>query len=396
MEVLEPARIFDGTRQQVWKIDTGGASRQDMHDFQGNSRGRPYRCWRGRHFQVPAPTEAPTIEQAKMAGSPLDAKLQWNATNTLRSGTWAVRYTYVWGRRDEEWQQSPMVTPGGDVDQDSSYDLTWAYETGTAVTGVNKYSGLSDPQWESAPSPAATITQSVKPGSDGALVISASNIDAMLGFGDSTLARFSRSGLRIRYYVAQVGKNTTGGQGDFNAVETNLRYYLLCEVEPTFDLVKTFQDAGTVIPASVSGPTATKAITGGRIVWNGSQLYDYHRPLKHSTGYYAWKAYPHQDARYELDFRVLRLPRKYIDDQDTAPIQRDAVPALIELALYYVSLNDGNDQLSATAHLKRYQELVRGFRQRYANPGGIVEPVPLTGYRSRSRYGTFGSTLLDE
>lgn len=61
MEVLEPARIFDGTRQQVWKIDTGGASRQDMLDFEGNSKGRPFRCWRGRHFQMKAPTEPPKV-----------------------------------------------------------------------------------------------------------------------------------------------------------------------------------------------------------------------------------------------------------------------------------------------------------------------------------------------
>jgi hypothetical protein len=114
--------------------------------------------------------------------------------------------------------------------------------------------------------------------------------------------------------------------------------------------------------------------------------------LKHSTGYYAWKVFPHQDQKYELDLRVLRLPKKFIDDQDTAPIQRDAVSSLIELALYYISLNDGNDQASAQAHLTRYQDLVKVFRDRYANTGGIVEPVPFTGYRSRNRYGTFSAS----
>mgnify|MGYP004450582261 CR=1 FL=1 len=391
MEVLEPARIYEASRQQVWKIDTGGASRQDMLDFQGNSKGRPYRCWRGRHFQIPSPTEAPTVQQVKRdPAATIDSKFHWLASNTLRSGTWSIRYTYVWGRRDEEWQQSPMVTPGGDTNQDSSYKLTWAYEAGSGLaTGVNQYSGIHDPVWESAPSPATTIKQTVTEGQDGALVVSTTNIDEMLGFGGSTsLARYGRSGLRIRYYVAHVAKQGSG-VGDFNAVETNLRYYLLCETEPTFDHVSTLSAAGTTIPTSVT--TTARAITGARIVWNGRQLYDYYRPLKHSTGYYAWKVYPHQDARYELDFRVLRLPRKYIDDQDTAPIQRDAIPSLIELALYYVSLDDGNDQLSAAAHLSRYQELVRGFRQRYANTGGVVEPVPLTGYRARNRYGTFSS-----
>ena len=55
IELMEPATIYDGTRQQVWKIDTAGASRQDMLDFQGNSTGRPYRCRRGRHVQLPSP-----------------------------------------------------------------------------------------------------------------------------------------------------------------------------------------------------------------------------------------------------------------------------------------------------------------------------------------------------
>ena len=179
--------------------------------------------------------------------------------------------------------------------------------------------------------------------------------------------------------------------GTFNSVETNQRYYLLCEVEPTFDHVTQLATDGTTAPTNILS-LGSGARKGGRIVWTGDQLYDYYRPLKHSTGYFAWKVYPHQDARYELDLRVLRLPRKYIDDRDTAPIQRDAIPSLIELALYYVSLDDGNDQLSANAHLSRYHDLVRVYRQRYANPGGVVEPVPLMGYRSRNRYGTFSSS----
>jgi hypothetical protein len=476
MELLEPGRIWDGTKQQVWAIDTAGASRQDMIDFQGDAGGRPYRMWRGRHFQIPAPTEAPQVVEAienpvipdfgvetdpdpdtnapnigtsiqpkvgsnesvqvpsasagdsmeatipsaagsassfssgaagpsagpvvtaALAGSsgpgvstlgsstgttPLPDAYQWHETDTLREGTWAIRYTYVWGRRDEEWQQSPLVTPGSNTEQDSTYDLTWAYEPASSVVdGVNQYSGVHDPTWESAPSPATIVQQT----SGGALVLSATNIDAMLGFGRSADIRFGRTGLRIRYYVAHLGAD--GNAGELNSVETNFRYHLLCEVEPTYDQVSVLTTAGTTAPASVSG-LGRGAKTGGRIVWNGDQLYDYHRPLKHSTGYYAWKVYPHQDSRYELDFRVLRLPRKFVNDQDTAPIQRDAVPALLELALHYIALADGNDQLGAQAHLSRYQDLARSYRARYANPGGVIEPVPITGYFNRHQYGKF-------
>lgn len=465
MEVLEPARIFDDTRQQVYKIATASAYRDDLLDFQGSHEGRPYRCWRNRHFQIPAPTEAPTIVEidiklpttaddsgvaapsfdeegtatipqvsgatgmgtlsgsasGTVATSPtttggatlgavdyipplsitsvkpdssgtsmasVDAAFKWS-TDALREGTWAVRYTYVWGRRDEEWQQSPLIAPGGDQNNDSSFDLTWAYETGSVTSTEAKYTGINDPIWESAPSPVKIIKQKGSSGGDdGALVFSATNIDSMLGFGDAAYDRFSRSGLRIRYYVAHLDKDDTG-VGTLNSVETSQKFYLLCEVEPTFDHVQALVDAGGTAP---EGLLKTTKIKGARVVWDGSNLYDYYRPLKHSTGYYAWQVYPKQDARYELDFRVLRLPKKFVDDQDTAPIQRDAVPCLIELALYYVSLDDGNDQASAQAHLSRYHDLMRGFRQRYANVGGSVEPVPFTGYRSRDRYGTFSTS----
>jgi len=389
-EVFEPARIFDSSRQQVWKIDTAGAHRQDMLDFQGNSTGRPYRCWRGRHFQLPAPTEAPQVTEATDSKS-LATEFQWKEDLGLRRGKWAICYTYVLGRRDEEWQKSPLVTPGGDAAQDSSYQLTWAYNSGTVPATVNKYAGIHDPQFESAPSPVTIVDQvQGSAGGKGALVIGATQIDAMLGFADSSFARYGRTGMRIRYYVAHLDANEND-TGSFNATETNNRFYLLCEVEPTFDLVGKLHEGGVTTPYSIKN-LGTASIDGGRIVWTGSELYDYNRPLKHSTGYFAWKVFPHQDQRYELDFRVARLPKKFITDQDTAPIHPEAVPTLLELALYYVSLTDGNDQASAQAHLDRYQNLVRVFRDRYGNTGRVVEPVPLLGYPSRNRYGTFSST----
>ena len=522
MELLEPARIYDGSRQQIWKMDTAGAYRQDMVDFQGNSTGRPHRMWRGRHFQLPAPTEPPQVieasgdsvapnagiattegsidtsavapdgwgggiggvggtvappatpttgatggsavvlgglgglsgtiaplpatpattsiplpqtgpssktQRAKNRGGsmprmylpapgggdpdagfpapegsmspppttsppatvPTVPEYKWHESNTLRSGTWGVCYTYVWGRRDLAWQQSPLVTPGGHETPDNEDKLSWCYEpTATSVVGVNRFGGIHDPTWESAPSPVTVISQGI----GGALVLSATNLDAMLGFGDSTKKRYGHTGMRIRYYVTHLSND--GSHGAMNGTETNQRYYLLCEVEPTFDHVAGLTTAGITAPSGIDFASGTKGINSARVVWNGDQLYDYHRPMKHSTGYYAWSVYPHQDDYYELDFRVLRLPRKYIDDQDTAPIQRDAIPALMEMALHYISMLDGNDQLGAVQHLARYQELVRLYRQKYGNPGGIVEPVPLTGYSGRGRYGTFSSVPLED
>ena len=318
--VLEPGRIFDDTRQQIWAIDTGGASRQDMVDFRGQDRGRPYRLWRGRHFQIPAPT--------KVAGVAAHASILWAGPEW--EGTFRFCYTYVWGRRDLEWQTAP--------------------------------GGIRDPQWESAPSPiSAAFTQSGQTAGR-AISITAANIDAMMDFGNPATLRYSRSGLRIRIYVARDGTNTTTPYGTgFDRVETNGKFYLLGEVEPTV----------------------------GTLTWRGVDIPDYQRELKHSTGYYAYSCFPHQDDRYEVDLRVQRLPKALKNDQDTVPIQRDAVMAYIELALHYMCLMDGADQSGANLHKVRYDELCRHFRKRYANPGGAVEPSPITGYQNRFRYGTF-------
>ena len=335
MEVLEPARIYDSTRQQVWKIDTAGAYRQDMIDFQGNSQGRPYRSWRGRHFQMPTPRAAP------QAMIDVDDKEVWMGPE--QTGKFKFCYTIVWGKRDAEWQYSP--------------------------------GGTQDCVWESAPSPVTAEISNVqtinsKSSVASAIWLRAENIDFMTDYDIVGTSRRTRSGFRIRFYAART--DYVPGTPTDNVVETSGIYYLLAEVEPT---------------ASAAGTTMTTTY-----LWDGSQIPDFYRPLKHSTGYYAWKVYPHQDQRYELDFRVLRLPRELKDDQDTPPIQRDSIPALLELSLYYMSLLDGVDQGSAQLHLDRFQELARRFRARYANTGNIVQPMPLGGYFSRYQYGTYRDT----
>ena len=322
MRVLEPARLWDETRQQVWAIDTGGAYRQDMVDYRGQDKGQPFRMWRNRHFQIPAPSTAPTLVQ--------DDKVPWVGPEW--EGTFRFCYTYVWGRRDLEWQRAP--------------------------------GGIRDPQWESAPSPISTAV--VAADSPGAVIqITPTNIDAMIEFGTTGTLRFGRSGMRIRIYVARDAVDTASSYGaGFDRVETNGKFYLLDEFDPT----------------------------DSNYEWDGSVIPDYQRELKHSTGYYAYQVFPHQDERYELDLRVQRLPKKLKDDQDTPPIQRDAVPSYIELCLYYLCLLDGVDQTGANIHLSRYNELARHFRKRYANPGGAVDPMPITGFTARFRFGKFRDT----
>jgi len=373
MELLEPAVVWDDTRRQIWAIDTGGASRFDLTDLRGEAKGRPSRMWRSRHFQLPAPTEAPIVLPMTTHG----ATHPWAGTESLKAGKFKVCYTYVWGRRESEWQQSPAVMAGGHTAITSQQKLFWAHDSanGTPTLGDEAaHTGIHDPLWESAPSPVTEF----EVGEDAA-AIAGTNIDAMMGFGDETLSRYGRTGLRLRFYVAHTDYETSG-RGEYARTETSERFHLLCEVEPTFD-----QTTGILAPTMVTPG-------GCRFIWTGDQLYDYHRPLRHSTGYYAWKVYPHQDARYELDLRVLRLPQRLVDDQDTPPIKRDAVSALLELSLYYVSLLDGADQSGAQVHLDRYNEVVKTYRKRYGNPGRVVEPRSLRSGGTRfTRFGTFDS-----
>lgn len=321
--VLEPARIFDETRQQAWAIDTGGAYRQDMIDYRGTDKARPFRFWRGRHFQIPAPTKAP--------GVATNEAIDWVGPEW--AGTFRFCYTYVWGKKDLEWQTAP--------------------------------GGIRDPQWESAPSPVSTaFVQTGQLAAQG-ISITATNIDAMMDFGNPATLRYGKSGMRIRIYVARDATNLAVPYGSgFDRVEVDGKFYLLGEIEPI----------------------------SGTFNWDGTAIPDYQRQLKHSTGYYAYSCFPHQDQRYELDLRVQRLPKALKNDQDTVPIQRDAATAYIELSLHYMCLMDGADQAGANLHKVRYDELCRHLRKRYANPGGVVEPTPLTGYQVRFRYGTYRDT----
>jgi len=337
IQLLQPARIYDDTRRQIWGIDTGGAFRQDMVGYKGQDNGRPERMWRGRHYQMLQPRVKPRLEllSAKQDIGGAGSAAPW--AGPVQMGTWRVCYTFVRGKRMHEHQVAPE--------------------------------GLYDPVWESAPSPISDpIVQSEK--TLNRIMMRAQNVAFELGYDVAGSTRETRTGYRIRFYVARDAL-LLGAGGSPNLVESAGLFYALAEIDPA--------DPGTGLPT-------------GAYVWNGSAQPDRMRPLRHSTGYYAWKTWPQQDASYQMDFRVLRLPPPYKHDSDTAPIQRDALPCLLELGLHYMSLLDGVDQASADLHKSRYNTMMQTFRGRYASPGKIIEPVPLGGHWNRTRYGRFSNS----
>lgn len=330
LEVLAPGEIFDSTRQQVWPIDAGGRARQGMRDWQRETTNRPERMWRSRRFQLPSPTLTPTTS--------VGGDASW--IGPVQEGAFTFCYTYAWGARDPQWQEADD-------------------------------SGQPDPVWESSPSPASVSFDHASGTNAGRSIrISGANIDAMRNFDVAGSLRETRSGMRIRFYVARTSTRTAGaGQAAYNRVEADGRYYLLTEIDPT-------DVTGTLDPPSFA--------------WTGATIPDYSRPLNFSTGYFAWSCWPPQDARYEVDFRVLRMPVDLVDDQDVLPIEKDALAAFVELLLYHLCLFDGVDQVDAKAHLDRYREgLLPLVRKRYANQGRVVEPRPLGGYRLSRRFGLY-------
>lgn len=250
-----------------------------------------------------------------------------------QEGTFAFLWTLCWGYRDAEWQELP--------------------------------GGMREPVWESAPSPVSVaFDHSVAANNGRSAIIALPNIDAELNFGISGTLRIGRSGFFARVYVAQTAIRTAGaGSSDYNRVETPNIYYPIADAD----------FLGTAISYT----------------WTGAQIPDRLRQLRRNARYFAWTPYPHQDARYELDLRVLRQTPEFVDDQDTLPLHETFHPAFLHLFLSYLCLMDGADLVSSEFHHKRYRDLIETVRDVDESPAEVVEPVPWGGDTLPDNYGVY-------
>jgi hypothetical protein len=240
-------------------------------------------------------------------------------------GTFTYRYTYVWGRKDFQ-----LVAPGGTY----------------------------DPVWESSPSP-ETSAVTVASVAAVAEVTQMTNIDHMLNFDPvPALIRNGHSGLRKRIYRARTA--VAAGGGNETRVEIAGIYYFLAEVngdDPDY------QDTGADVP-------------------------DYFRRLPESQGYWAWAVHPHQDAAYEIDFRVYRRPPPLLSDSDAAPIHPDFEDMLEDLVLARLCELDKSPE-AALVYENKFKERLLAYRAKEANPAAFVPPVPWTPYDTGYCYDRF-------
>lgn len=225
-----------------------------------------------------------------------------------------------------------------------SFEYVFTYCWGKRDVEFSSNNGTPLPMWESAPSPVSSVaTVSTYPGPS--VVLTLPEIDWQLNFGDSASLRYSRSGIYKRIYRR---RSVTGSSPSHGTIEAGSIFQYLADVD---GVTTSYTDNGSVIP-------------------------DYYRRLPESHGYYAYTFYPHQDQRYEVDFRVRRRPEKLVNDYDAPPVHPDCHDALIELGLYYLCLMD-RQQEEANNHLQLYLTIhLPKLKAMYANPARMIPGLP--------------------
>jgi len=301
-------------------LDAGTANYRRFNSRTELESGAIRQIWRTLRFNMPTPTEPPIVTEAE--------------SNVWQSGHFPkvvaeFCFTYVWGRQS-------------------------FFSNGEAPRGV------FDPLWESAPSPIVAYTMT---GQSKALIIQATNIDAMLGFSHPTLAGTTwegRSGLRIRFYVKI--KSTLGGVSAdprFERVETSDKFILLDEIEPT---------------AVVAGKYAAYQ-------WDGVQIPDFERILKASPGYYGYSMHPQPNEDKILDFDIRRTPNQLQDDSMVVHVQPEGKEAIVRLVCSGIHKSDG-DVGRASAEENAYLNLAELILARYGSGGGYGIPRGMGDYHA--------------
>ena len=357
IKVLGPMRVYDQQSSLVTEISHGTARRQGLPDYQRDNLGKPEHFWRTREQTLVAPKTAPRLTPIYAQGDNGN-KTYADWKGPVQEGKFRFCYTYVWGRVDQRYSDSPT--------------------------------GVRDPIWESAPSPISeafdhedtdnyVVSGSEKNGR--AITVRVDNIDEILDFigrpegidvtaspyPHVTPLRFGRSGFRVRIYAIRDdlytdhGPATTAGgviaqSRRLNRVDSDGRAYLLAEINPT-DLNPEASTLG--VPEICS------------FTWTGAlPVPDRERPLRNIAKYFAYELDPAPDEDYDLDLQILRQPIPLVHDHDTVPLKPEAMEAFLSLCLAFLCRLDGADMAGSMAAMAIYNKFVKGLR----TDTGVVTP----------------------
>jgi hypothetical protein len=318
-------RVYDSTQQVLFTVPAGAMRIFSQEDYNGTVTGRPERLSRWGHEQLPAPNRTPIANAPNQ-----DPPVPWLGPEP--PGTFKYRYTYVWGRKDED-----LTAPGG----------------------------KKDPMLESSPSPESSAV--VMTNANDAVVVSAMvNIDYIQNFDPSPSAiRNTHSGWRKRIYRARSAIVPTGGMQN-NIEYPEDVYFFLDEVDGA---ITTYVDNGSVTP-------------------------DYNRRMPESHGYFRWALHPHQNDQYTVDFRVYRRPLPLLNDSDAPQVHPDYEDMLLLLCLKHAAMLD-KQPAEAQDYERQFLDKLAKWRGKDANPSSVIVPVPWTmvDYADWYRYGPFKSVV---
>jgi hypothetical protein len=369
IEVMSPIRTFGASETQIEHISSSMARRDGLEHFARRVTGTPERFWRGKRHEMLTPTAAPTVGvNAAVAADNVPTYPAW--LGPVQAGKYRFCYTYVHGKTEEEWGDSP--------------------------------SGVRDPIWESAPSPVSEVfdhaaSTGVVSHEDKAIYIQFDNPDEILDFAGDALGirpsasyptgteplRFGRSGLRIRVYVARDdiytahgGTATAGGNvpalNRHNRDAVDGRFMLLAEIDP-MDVEPDMAALGQYRICAFN--------------WDGTiPVPDRERALTDSHGYYEYRVYPVPSSTLEFDVEVMRQPVDLVHPNDPLPLREEAYEAFMELALSLVCRMDGVDKASENDHLEKFEQKLGLFKKGLGDNVGVTTNVY---WMSRARTSQF-------
>lgn len=179
---IKNARIWDQTSQPLVVKSQSEIEMAGLVDYGGRAVGPPSIIFKGKPYQLQAPTVSPLVELSQQS---------WVGPDN--AGKFDLCMTYCWGNLDTD-----LYTPHG----------------------------LRECRWESAPSPISDVIDTTNNGY--AIKVVLPDVDWLMKFNISGAIDATRSGLRKRLYLRRYTADQGGGIS--RAVESAQVFMLLAEV----------------------------------------------------------------------------------------------------------------------------------------------------------------------
>lgn len=198
---VKSARTWTDTNHLLRVAMQGDMEQGQLLDYRGRTQGIPEIIYKGKPYQLQAPTYKPLVELLDSTkGSTL-----WSGPDN--AGQFDFCITYVWGNRDAD-ELTPL--------------------------------GLPEARWESGPSPVSDKISTTNGGY--AIRLTLPNVEFELGFGFPAKTSNNHSGVRKRIYVRRYSVDQGGGI--VRPLEAPGAFMLLTEV--TGDVTTYTVDGATI------------------------------------------------------------------------------------------------------------------------------------------------------